>query len=898
MTVTTYNENTQGHTTVSSYPTLSENSTFVGFDNDTQYASFFIIPVNYADTINFTIGGSSQGSSYDVEIWYTPVTAAELAAVKNNLEGDLPWQEAKSGGTTNLGSLSASSGVQPGFQDVNGQTVNSGSGYLIVEVEQNTPDQTDNYTLNMSNPALQGNPTDTFTTVGLSTTNSTTFSGTVADTNGATISSVKVYNNTTLLGTATVSNGTWTLTASLAANTYNQLNVIATDSTGKTKTANSPISLVATSSTVTTATFNAGSTGILDISGSTMPKTVISGFAPGDTIDLKNVDYDPDYGYSFVNPIGRQTTNTLQIVEEDTTYDLVLSSNYSGAGIEFSSDGGNGTDITLSAASSRVAQIQKDLGSKPYTFDNALAYIYKQAARANPTLTPSGTPIGFIEAALNKIIEERAMWDATTNSDNILVQVDHYLQEVDSIELYPNAINLAVQLFLPAAYDGLKLAVNGLASGSATMNVGQWLQGVLSTSQYPATTPSGAALKAAYNGILAGVLTTWEAAAQTAYNGKASLDPTFNVYDLQTSGSNQTITADNVNYYNIISTTTLPALTGNEMIVDNLVSNSPLTVATGNNLVIEYVGNKTVALGSGNNTVFLVYGNNVVDAGSGNSVVFAGGGNDTFVAGSGGASTVTNDFDGGAGWNNAVFGIASTAATITHNSNGSTTVTYAGGNDTFDDVEVIKFTNKSIALRRRATGDFLASNNSDVLFRNNSSGDTGFFGISSGANAGWSDIGASSTAYGVVGTGDFNGTGTDDILYRNNTTGDTGFYAISNGANTGWHDIGASSTAYVVVGVGDFNGNGTDDVLYRSATSGDTGFYAINNGVNTGWHDIGLSSTAYSVVGVGDFTGSGTDDVLDRNNTSGDTGFYAIVNGVNTGWQDIGASSTAYHVVG
>src|ERR1700722_613147 len=292
MTVTTYNENTQGHTTVSSYPTLSENSTFVGFDNDTQYASFFIIPVNYADTINFTIGGSSQGSSYDVEIWYTPVTAAELAAVKNNLEGDLPWQEAKSGGTTNLGSLSASSGVQPGFQDVNGQTVNSGSGYLIVEVEQNTPDQTDNYTLNMSNPALQGNPTDTFTTVGLTTTNSVTFSGTLADTNGATITSVSVSNNSTQVGTGSVSGSTWTVPKTLASGTYSALKVIATDTTGKTATANSPISLVAGASSITTATFNAGSTGILDISGTTMPTTAIDGFVPGDTIDLTNIPFD------------------------------------------------------------------------------------------------------------------------------------------------------------------------------------------------------------------------------------------------------------------------------------------------------------------------------------------------------------------------------------------------------------------------------------------------------------------------------------------------------------------------------------------------------------------------------------------------------------------------------
>jgi hypothetical protein len=195
-------------------------------------------------------------------------------------------------------------------------------------------------------------------------------------------------------------------------------------------------------------------------------------------------------------------------------------------------------------------------------------------------------------------------------------------------------------------------------------------------------------------------------------------------------------------------------------------------------------------------------------------------------------------------------------------------------------------------------GDFYGNGTSDILYRNNSNGDTGFYQISNGANVGWQDIGMSSTAYIVVGVGDFTGSGTDDILYRNNSNGDTGFYQIVNGANTGWVDVGASSTAYSVVGVGDFMGTGTDDILYRNNTTGDTGFYNISNGVNMGWVDIGASSTAYSVVAVGDYLGNGMSDILFRNNANGDTGFYAVSNGVNTGWHDIGNSSTAYHVVG
>jgi len=151
-----------------------------------------------------------------------------------------------------------------------------------------------------------------------------------------------------------------------------------------------------------------------------------------------------------------------------------------------------------------------------------------------------------------------------------------------------------------------------------------------------------------------------------------------------------------------------------------------------------------------------------------------------------------------------------------------------------------------------------------------------------------------------VGVGDFEDDGSSDPLFRNNTTGDIGFYNIVDGVNTGWVGFGGSSTAYSVVAVADFFGNGytaASDILFRNNATGDLGYYDISAGNDFGWVDLGASSTAYSVVGVGDYYGNGIEDILFRNNATGDTGFYAIVNGENAGWHDIGASSTAYHAI-
>jgi hypothetical protein len=196
----------------------------------------------------------------------------------------------------------------------------------------------------------------------------------------------------------------------------------------------------------------------------------------------------------------------------------------------------------------------------------------------------------------------------------------------------------------------------------------------------------------------------------------------------------------------------------------------------------------------------------------------------------------------------------------------------------------------STAYRVVGTGDFNGDGFGDALWRNNSSGDTGYTDFHAG-NA-WHGLGASSTAYSIAATGDFNGDGFSDILYRNGVSGDTG-YSDQHNANA-WHGLGAASTAYSVVGTGDFNGDGFSDALWRNNSSGDTGYTDFH--ADNAWHGLGASSTAYNVVGVGDFNGDGFSDVLWRNNSSGDTGYTDFHAG--NAWHGLGASSTAYSIVG
>ena len=334
-----------------------------------------------------------------------------------------------------------------------------------------------------------------------------------------------------------------------------------------------------------------------------------------------------------------------------------------------------------------------------------------------------------------------------------------------------------------------------------------------------------------------------------------------------------------------------------------------------------YVSNQTISLISGefssigglNNNVSIAFGatienatggfgsdtikgnqvNNILIGGGGNDILYGNAGNDTLIGGAG-----TNTLSGGSGWDRATYSTSASAATITHNSDGTVTITGNGFNDTLSGVEVANFTDGTVALRTATAGDYVGAGASDVLLRNAANGDIGFYRYSTaGVSLGWTSVGGSNTAYAIVGTGDFNGDGTSDILFRNEMTGDTGFYRMQNGTLQSWNAIGTTSRAYAVSGVGDFNGDGSSEVLFRNATTGDTGFYQFTNGAAQ-WHALGGSSTAYSIIGVGDFNGDGTSDILYRNATSGDTGFYQMSNGGVQQWVSIGGSSATYSVVG
>jgi autotransporter passenger strand-loop-strand repeat protein len=100
-----------------------------------------------------------------------------------------------------------------------------------------------------------------------------------------------------------------------------------------------------------------GSGGTLQIDGTTMPTNVISGFAPGDTIDLAGVTVGSLEWLQSTN----QSNQTLGIVStQGQTYDLTFSGAYDGQTIMAEPDDDGGTDLLLAPSAQDLAQMSAD----------------------------------------------------------------------------------------------------------------------------------------------------------------------------------------------------------------------------------------------------------------------------------------------------------------------------------------------------------------------------------------------------------------------------------------------------------------------------------------------------------------------------------------------------------
>jgi hypothetical protein len=265
-----------------------------------------------------------------------------------------------------------------------------------------------------------------------------------------------------------------------------------------------------------------------------------------------------------------------------------------------------------------------------------------------------------------------------------------------------------------------------------------------------------------------------------------------------------------------------------------------------NNIAIAYnTSIDTLVCGSGNDVVTCNSQADTIYTGAGNDTVTGGAGSDTFYAGSG-----NDTLDGGAAFNKVVFSGNRSAYTITHNGNGSTTVSGPGSTDTLTHIQKLVFSDQTVMIGSPPTSDFNGNGTSDILWQ-----------ITNGQAAIWflngttllAGSGALSpnpgTSWKAVGSGDFDADGEADILWQN-TSGQASIW-LMNGRTilSGSGNAGTNpGTSWKVKGAEDFNGDGNADILWQN-TNGQAAVWLMSGTTILSGGNIGSNpGTSWSVV--------------------------------------------------
>ncbi|MBZ5640777.1 MAG: FG-GAP-like repeat-containing protein, partial [Acidobacteriia bacterium] len=139
----------------------------------------------------------------------------------------------------------------------------------------------------------------------------------------------------------------------------------------------------------------------------------------------------------------------------------------------------------------------------------------------------------------------------------------------------------------------------------------------------------------------------------------------------------------------------------------------------------------------------------------------------------------------------------------------------------------------------QGVGDFNADGKPDVLWRNTTTGQVGAW-LMNGVVIDhwvWMPTEPPTSGWQIQGVGDFNADGNSDVLWRNATTGQVGAWLMNGSAiaSWAWMPTEPPSSGWQIRTVVDLNGDGGSEVVWRNVTTGQVGAWLMNGTHVTGW---------------------------------------------------------------
>jgi hypothetical protein len=179
--------------------------------------------------------------------------------------------------------------------------------------------------------------------------------------------------------------------------------------------------------------------------------------------------------------------------------------------------------------------------------------------------------------------------------------------------------------------------------------------------------------------------------------------------------------------------------------------------------------------------------------------------------------------------------------------------------------------------------DYNKDGRTDVLWRNNSSGQLLIWLLNSQTLIGGNSPGSAASNMAVVGTADFDGDGVGDIAFLNTVDGTVSVWLIDpatqmpkTGPGSKYQLNMSAAPPWTVAAVGDFNGDGRADILWYHPPSGFAVVWVLDGATVVGGGGD-LKPSPWVIAATGDFNGDGKTDILWFNSSTRETEIWIVV---------------------
>ncbi|NJL10463.1 MAG: VCBS repeat-containing protein [Calothrix sp. SM1_7_51] len=179
-----------------------------------------------------------------------------------------------------------------------------------------------------------------------------------------------------------------------------------------------------------------------------------------------------------------------------------------------------------------------------------------------------------------------------------------------------------------------------------------------------------------------------------------------------------------------------------------------------------------------------------------------------------------------------------------------------------------------------SSGDFNGDSKADILWRRKTDGENaiwldGFQLLNS--TSGRTITKQPDTNWQIITAKDFNGDGKSDILWRNNVTGENAIWFMDSFTVDGQFLEKVPDKSWKIVGAGDIDDDGKADIIWRHENSGENAVWLMDGKrLKDGKFITPLADKNWKIEAIGDLNGDGQDDIVWRNKITDESAVWFV----------------------